>query len=263
VEKPLCLRREELVEIVEKHEKTYALDGKRPTLMVGYNRRFAPLTLELQARLAGRQRPLAMIFTCNAGAVPADHWVQDPLVGGGRILGEACHFIDLMHFLADCSPITHVAALECGAVAAGRAAETVSISLRFQDGSLGQLNYFANGSRSYPKERLEVFSEGRTLCIDNFRRLRGYGLRRANKKQWTQNKGHNEEFLAFVQAVRDGGESPITFESLANTTAASLAIVEALERRSVVEVHSPLQEDFEPLPGSGPDGCGVKQWSGE
>jgi len=236
VEKPLCLAAAELDAITEAYRKAGQSGPKRPILVVGYNRRFAPLIVLLRSRLAGRIHPLAMTFTCNAGAVPPGHWTQDPAIGGGRILGEACHFIDLLHFLAGESPIVKVAGLRHGQSDETNSGDTVSITLRFADGSLGQVNYFANGARRYPKERLEVFVEGRVLRMDNFRRLECYGFRGRGKRSWKQDKGHDQEFRAFVEAVRSGAESPIRFESIVGTTKATLAAREAVERETVVSV---------------------------
>jgi len=237
VEKPLCVTPSELARIKETYVGICQSGPRPPILMVGYNRRFASLTALLRSRLAGRTRPLATVFTCNAGPVPSDHWVQDPSVGGGRILGEACHFIDLAHFLADESPIVQVAALKHGPDDSTNTNDTVAISLRMADGSLGQIDYFANGPRSYPKERLEVFSEGRVFRIDNFKRLVSFGKGGGrNKRCWTQDKGHDEQFRQFVDAVRTGGASPIPFESLVNTAEATLAALDACRHGTAVEL---------------------------
>jgi predicted dehydrogenase/threonine dehydrogenase-like Zn-dependent dehydrogenase len=237
VEKPLCLAASELDEIAEAYRRAAEAFPLRPILMVGYNRRFAPLVTRLRAQIIGRKQPLAMTLTCNAGSIPASHWSQDPNSGGGRILGEACHFIDLLHFLAGEAPITQVAALGHGPLGSSNLNDTVAIVLRLADGSLGQINYFANGARQYPKERLEVFSEGSVLRIDNFRRLEGFGVgRRCRKRTWTQDKGHDEEFRLFIDAIRNGTESPIPFESLLNTSRATLATIEALANHKVVDV---------------------------
>ncbi len=233
VEKPLCLKPEELERIAEAHGRANGAGRQRPILMVGYNRRFAPLTQTLLSQVAGRKSPLAMIFTCNAGAIPGSHWVQDPAAGGGRILGEACHFIDLLHYVAGEAEIEEVAALKHGLDGAGNLGDTAAITLRFADGSLGQVNYFANGPRSFPKERLEVFWDEKAVRIDNFRKLRGFGCR-GGKRCWKQDKGHEAEVRAFVEALRGGGESPIRFESLMNTTRATFAVVEAMEGKCVV-----------------------------
>ncbi|NQT17520.1 MAG: Gfo/Idh/MocA family oxidoreductase [Planctomycetes bacterium] len=226
VEKPLCLRAEELGQIIDAYRRAAEVGPHRPILLVGYNRRFAPLTVALQARLAGRKSPLAMILTCNAGAVPTDSWVHDPNVGGGRVLGEACHFIDLLHYLTGEAEIRQVTALRLGSNSATNLNDTVSITLGFADGSLGQVNYFTNGAKSFPKERLEVFGGGHVLRIDNFRRLEGFGCRLRNRS-WRQDKGHDQEVAAFLEAVGSGRDSPISFKSIVNTTQATFAALKA------------------------------------
>jgi predicted dehydrogenase/threonine dehydrogenase-like Zn-dependent dehydrogenase len=240
VEKPLCLTADELARIEDAYGTACQTDAPPPVLMVGYNRRFAPLVQSLVDRLRGRQQPLSMIYTVNAGAIPASHWTQDPAVGGGRILGEACHFIDLLHFLTGESPITQVSALRHGLDEPSNRSDTVAISLRMADGSLGQINYFANGPKSFPKERLEVFSEGRAFRLDNFRRLEGFGGLVGKQRSWLQDKGHNAGFRAWVEAVRTGGESPIPLASLVNTTKAALAVGDAVRQRRVVELEAGL-----------------------
>jgi predicted dehydrogenase/threonine dehydrogenase-like Zn-dependent dehydrogenase len=240
VEKPFCLTDDELSRIEDAYGTACRTGTSRPMLMVGYNRRFAPLVLSLVERLRGRQQPLSMIYTVNAGAIPASHWTQDPAVGGGRILGEACHFIDLLHFLTGESPITQVSAMRHGLDEPSNRNDTVAISLRMADGSLGQINYFANGPKSFPKERLEVFSEGRAFRLDNFRRLEGFGCLVRKQRSWLQDKGHNAGFRAWVEAVRTGGASPIPLASLVNTTRAALAAGEAIRQRRVVELREGL-----------------------
>ncbi len=234
VEKPLCLTVAELDQIVKAHDAASELGPRRPILMVGFNRRFAPLVEDMRSQLAGRTRPLAMIYTCNAGAIPASHWVQDPAIGGGRILGEACHFVDLLYYLTGESPIVQVAGLRHGPDEPTNLDDTVAITLRFADGSLGQINYFANGARDFPKERLEVFSEGRTLRLDNFRRLEVFGAHGRSRRLWRQDKGHDAEFAAFVRAVAEGGESPIRLESLVHVTQATLAAREAIQSQTTL-----------------------------
>jgi len=250
VEKPLCLSSGELETILGAYQKAYQVGPAPPVLMVGYNRRFAPLVTLVRRRLVGRRQPMAMTYTCNAGSLPAGHWAQDSKLGGGRIIGEACHFIDLLHFLADEAPITHVAALRHGAQDPTNLNDTVAITLQLADGSLGQINYFANGARNFPKERLEVFSEGRVLRVDNYRRLESFGCRGPNRRCWIPDKGHNQEFQAFVQAVRKGGDSPISLQSLCNTATAALAALEAIEQQRVVSVDS-IQQPTEPCKGAG------------
>ncbi|MFO8012854.1 MAG: Gfo/Idh/MocA family oxidoreductase, partial [Phycisphaerae bacterium] len=184
--------------------------------------------------LAGRGGPLCMNMTVNAGYVPPDHWVQDPVRGGGRIIGEACHFIDLLAFLGG-SPVRAVSAMMVGGEAAVRE-DKMTIGLAFEDGSIGTVNYFANGSGRYPKELLEVFSDRRTLHLDNFRRMTGYGFPGFRKmKRLSQDKGHDAEYAGFLQKVEAGGAPLVPLDDLLNVTLASFAaLTSAREARSVV-----------------------------
>jgi predicted dehydrogenase/threonine dehydrogenase-like Zn-dependent dehydrogenase len=176
-----------------------------PQLMVGFNRRFAPQVQKMKALLAPVKEPKSFIMTMNAGAIPASHWTQDNAVGGGRIIGEACHFIDLMRFLAG-SPIVSVQARRMGDVPGIAITEDkASITLGFEDGSFGTILYLANGAASFPKERVEVFAAGRVLQLDNFRKLTGYGWPGFRKMNlWKQDKGQNACAAAFLQAVEKG-----------------------------------------------------------
>jgi predicted dehydrogenase/threonine dehydrogenase-like Zn-dependent dehydrogenase len=228
VEKPLCLTRDELTAVTEVHRGLLDRGPHRPILMVGFNRRFSPLVGVIGERLRGRRRPLTMTFTANVGDIEPSHWVHDPAVGGGRLVGEACHFIDLLRHLAGV-PISRVFAT-ASPVNNAPAPDTASITLDFADGSVGVVNYFANGSRRYPKEILEVFCEGRVLRMENFRRLRwfGYAGIRSSETLRRQDKGHNAEMLAFVDSVRDGKESPIPFDQIAEVTEASFAMMDVI-----------------------------------
>ena len=232
VEKPLALTLEELGEIVRVHAEAVAA-GHRPVLMVGFNRRFAPQVQKIKALLAGVKEPKAFVMTVNAGAIPADHWTQDPAVGGGRIVGEACHFIDLLRFLAG-SPIRAMQASSIGKVPEAAVAEDkASITLTFADGSLGTVLYLANGHKSFPKERLEVFAGGRILQLDNFRRLVGFGWPGFSKmNRWRQDKGQKACVAAFLDAIRKGEPSPIPFEEIAETTRVTFEIANALRTQS-------------------------------
>ena len=225
VEKPLALSPAELAEVE-------TLKAQRPelVLMVGFNRRFAPHTKRARELLAGVKEPKAFVMTVNAGAIPDDHWVHDPEVGGGRIVGEGCHYIDLLRFLAG-APIVSVQAMSIEPPGRAARADRVTFGLRFADGSIGTVHYLANGSKAFPKERLEIFCAGRILQIDNFRRMRGYGwpgFRRMNLIR--QDKGHAAEAASFVQAVRAGGPSPIPFEEIVEVNQTSFEIVETLRR---------------------------------
>lgn len=204
VEKPLCLSLGELQDIEAAYDRR-SETGRQPVLMVGFNRRFAPQVQRIKSLLAGVGGAKSFVMTVNAGSIPADHWTQDAEVGGGRIVGEACHFIDLLRFLAG-SPITRHSrmAMDCAN------GDTVSLQLEFADGSVGTIHYFANGSKEFPKERLEVFASGQVLQLDNFRKLHGFGwpgFRTMNL--WRQDKGQNACAAAFMDAIQNGTEAPI------------------------------------------------------
>ena len=208
VEKPLALTEADL-RAVEAAYAAACARGAAPVFMVGFNRRFAPLTLALRDILARLPGPRCLVYTVNAGEVPAEHWIHEPLIGGGRIVGEVCHFIDLLRCLA-ASPIVGVEALAVPA-AGGGLSESVSVSLRFADDSIGTVHYFANGARSFPKERLEVFTAGRTLRLDNFRKLETFsGPRSVPWLPRRQNKGNQACIRAFVAAVKGGLPSPMS-----------------------------------------------------
>jgi predicted dehydrogenase/threonine dehydrogenase-like Zn-dependent dehydrogenase len=219
VEKPLALRLADL-------ERVAAAAAGRPDrcVMVGFNRRFAPQVLKMRQLLAGAPGPKTLVMTVNAGAIPANHWTQDRAVGGGRLVGEGCHFIDLLRHLAD-SPIESFSATRMQAATP----DTASITLRFADGSLGTILYLANGSKAFPKERLEVFCAGRVLQLDNFRCLTGFGWPGFSKlKLWRQDKGQTACARAFVDAVARGGPSPIPLSELLEVGRISIEIEEAL-----------------------------------
>jgi predicted dehydrogenase len=222
VEKPLALTEEELDAIERAHGA--ARDAGRPVrIMVGFNRRFAPHTVEMRRLLAQRSEPKCFIVTVNAGDVPADHWTQDPAIGGGRIIGEACHFIDLMRHLAG-SPLTQVSAQMIGPSPGLKVrSDKAVITLGFADGSLGTIHYLANGGKAFPKERIEVFCGGGVLQIDNFLRLRSYSWPGARAlRLWRQDKGHAAGAAAFVAAVRQGAASPIPFDEIIEVSRATI-----------------------------------------
>lgn len=206
VEKPLCLTLEELASI----ESRFMSMPSPPILMVGFNRRFAPQAQLMKQLLKGVSGPKTFVMTVNAGAISAAHWTQDREVGGGRIIGEACHFIDLLRFLAG----VPIAAWQ-NQVMDAATRDTVTLSLKFADGSIGTIHYFANGSKSFPKERLEIFAAGRVLQLDNFRKLKGFGWPGFKTMNlWRQDKGQQACVKAFVAAIAGSGRSPIQFEEL-------------------------------------------------
>jgi len=208
VEKPLALRVEELDEIA------CAVEESGHLIMAGFNRRFAPLTTELRRRLFGRAGPLAVVVTVNAGAIPPDHWTRDAEQGGGRIVGEACHFIDLARCLTD-SPIIDLTVVSARDRNGCVVDDVAHLSLEFADGSTGVVHYLSNGSRAFPKERVECFWDGRTASIDNWRRLLGYeGVLPWIERTRRMDKGHASEITEWLKAVSAGGPTPIPFEEL-------------------------------------------------
>ena len=232
VEKPLAMSREQLgaIEAAEREA------GDRQ-LMVGFNRRFSPLTEKMKELLAPRSAPACLVMTVNAGAIPREHWAQDPLVGGGRIIGEACHFIDLLAYLAG-APIERVAAFRVGGAEDGVTEDKTTIQLAFADGSVGTVHYFANGPKDLPKERLEVFFERKALQLDNFKRLRGYGFADFSKLALpSQDKGQRVQMARFVEGLAKG-ERLIPFAQLRNVTLASFAAVEAARDGAVISLGS-------------------------
>jgi predicted dehydrogenase len=221
IEKPLCIDRAQL-------ERVIAAQAAAPDcrVMVGFNRRFAPQVAKIAKLLRGVAEPKNFVMTVNAGLLPADHWTNDPVVGGGRMIGEGCHFVDLLRFLAG-QPITDIQAMQLGdSPALSRADDKLVCTLRFADGSVGTIQYLGNGHRSFSKERLEVFCAGRVLQLDNFLRLRGFGWPGFRSLGlWKQDKGHQAEVTAFVEAVRTGGPAPIPFHELVEVTEATFEIV--------------------------------------
>jgi predicted dehydrogenase len=234
VEKPLCLNIEELKEIELTYSSLLTLNPAL-NLMVGFNRRFSPHLVKIKGLLAGRTEPLTMSMTVNAGSIPPEHWAQDPERGGGRIIGEGCHFIDLLSFLAE-APVTAVSARMVGGHTPVRE-DKMSILFGFADGSVGTVNYFANGAKSYPKETLEVFGDGRVIRMENFRTTTGYGFKGFRSfRTWRQDKGHRAEIAAFVNAVAAGGAPLIPFEQIVNISRASFAAVESARTGRTVEI---------------------------
>lgn len=226
VEKPLALNREQL-DLVRQAVQ----EAPDQQLLVGFNRRFAPLVQKMKQLVEQRTEPISIIYTVNAGAIPADHWTQDPQAGGGRIIGEGCHFVDLIRYLVG-HPIVGVTARMMGASAGLQVREDkMTILLDFADGSTGTVHYLANGSKRFPKERVELFSEGRILELDNFKRLTGYGWPGfRGERSWRQDKGHKQEVQSFVQRVQDGGEWLIPWAELEEVTLATFVAVEQAQR---------------------------------
>lgn len=195
-------------------------------LMVGFNRRFAPQIQTIKKLLQTQSAPKSFIMTVNAGMIPQDHWTQDRKIGAGRIIGEACHFIDLLRFLSG-SKIENWHAVSVNST--GICGDKTIITMSFEDGSIGSIHYLANGHKSFPKERLEVFCDGKILQLDNFRKLIGFGWKNFKKHNLRrQNKGQNECVSAFIDAIKDGKPAPIDFNELMEISRVAIEIAEAL-----------------------------------
>jgi predicted dehydrogenase len=219
VEKPLCMTHSEVDQIAEAMR-----EHPEAQVMVGFNRRFAPHVVEMKRLLKGKTGPKSFVVTINAGAIPPDHWTQDPSVGGGRIIGEGCHFIDLMRFLA-ASPIQDARARAM----TSQSSDTVSIDLSFEDGSIGTIHYFANGSKAFPKERVEVFADGGVLQLDNYRVLKGFGWKGAKTMSlWRQDKGQSACAAAFIQSIENGTPAPIAREELLEVAKVTIELAESI-----------------------------------
>jgi predicted dehydrogenase/threonine dehydrogenase-like Zn-dependent dehydrogenase len=234
VEKPLCLSEEELERIAALFVAGQAA-GRGPLLMVGFNRRFSPLALAMKSALAGA--PLSAVYRVNAGFIPADSWIQDPAVGGGRIVGEVCHFIDFLIFLTGSLPVSvHAAALE----APGNLHDSVTVTLRFANGSLGTVCYFAQGDKGCPKERVEIFANRTTLVLDDFKSLTTYaGGRKKEKRLSAQDKGQAGCVGGFIDAILKGEPAPVPFTEIHAATLATLKALESIRTGQVVTLAFP------------------------
>ena len=226
VEKPLALNLAELA-LVEAAYQKQAEAGGQATVSVGFNRRFSPMAVQMSKLLGQNPGPINMVFTMNAGAIPASSWVHDLAVGGGRIIGEACHFIDMAAFLSK-SKVVAVMANALGPNVA-ESTDNAIITLRMENGSQAVINYLSNGNKAYSKERAEIYSQGRTLILDNFRRLDGFGFKGFERTKGTMDKGHKQQFEQLFARLRTGGEPLIAFDSLVNTTKASFAAIESIK----------------------------------
>ncbi len=228
VEKPLALNIEELDAITEAYHKGNS------TLTVGFNRRFSPYAVKMKSLLGNSNTPIHVIATMNAGMIPANVWVHDLNVGGGRIIGEACHFIDLISYFTGSKVIS--VCMNAMGKAPEENTDNATLLLKYADGSNGVINYFANGSKTYSKERVEVYSQERTLTLDNWRNLKGYGFKGFSKMKSKMDKGHKSQFELLVKQINNGGEALIPFDELINTTKASFAAIESLKKAAWVDV---------------------------
>ena len=228
VEKPLALSSEELDEIIKEYNQ------RNVSVSVGFNRRFAPLAKQMKKVLGNDNAPMNIIATMNAGFIPAEVWIHDMEVGGGRIIGEACHYIDLCTYFAG-SKVVSVCMNAMGTNPQEHT-DNASILLKYENGTNAVINYFANGSKAYSKERVEVFSQERTLVMDNWRRLNAYGFKGFSKSSSKQDKGHYNQFNELITQQQKGGFPIIPFDEIVNTTKASFAAIESLKQGKWIEV---------------------------
>ena len=230
VEKPICLNIEELKKIEDVYYRQHEAETRQ--LMVGFNRRFAPHAVALKERLA--EGPMSMIYRVNAGAIPADTWIQDPAIGGGRIIGEVCHFIDFLTFMCDSLPVRVYASTLPDPKHLN---DTVAINLEFANGSVGTVCYFANGSKKVPKEYVEVYQSGLTGIIRDFKELEICGEGKLlRKKLLRQNKGQACMVKTFVDRVKNGGSSLIRDDEIFAVTRATFSVMESLQNRQAVSI---------------------------
>jgi predicted dehydrogenase/threonine dehydrogenase-like Zn-dependent dehydrogenase len=230
VEKPLAITFEQMATVTQT-----ILAHPDQQLAVGFNRRFSPHISRCRELLRGRAEPLAINILVNAGEIPADHWVHNKEIGGGRIIGEACHFIDLVVSLTG-SLIKQVSAVQVGRDSAVRDDKMI-LSLLTEDGSIASICYFANGNKSFPKETIQIFSDNRVLVVDNFRRTSGHGFKGFRSLRTSrQEKGHRQQFAAFLHAVAQGGAWIIPFSELENVTLTAIAAVESAETETNINL---------------------------
>ena len=243
-EKPLCISKNELVDLVScyRDRRTQSL------LMVGFNRRFAPMAIQLRQFLSKVSQPLTLHYRVNAGPLPPDHWVNDPEQGGGRIVSEVCHFMDLLSFVADSMPS------QVQTRAIGKREQSFVITVRFANGSDGTISYLVDGDRSFSKERLEVFGGGCAAVVDDFRTLELVrdGRRRTVRSRFRQNKGHAAEWQAFVRAIKQGNDSPIPFAQIVSSTLATLCAVESRCNGQAIAVDSASLSVVNPISTNSP-----------
>jgi predicted dehydrogenase len=229
VEKPLAITPEQLKEIEQQ-----LLITNNSLLLTGFNRRFAPLAQSLSSFFSRRTQPMHIHYRVNAGAIPLNHWTQDPEIGGGRIIGEGCHFVDFITFLVGTAPDSVIAhALPDG----GKYREdNVSMTFTFPDGSLGTVDYLANGDKSFPKERVEVFCGGQVAVLDDFVSLQTVKDGKRKEVKGAQNKGWVEEWKIFSKSIREGSEPPVPYEQLIGVTNSTFAAVESLRKQESIRL---------------------------
>lgn len=231
VEKPLAITEDQLRVVME------VLNGTRGQLMVGFNRRFSPAARIVKEHFEKRSTPLCMSYRVNAGLVPPDHWVHDPKQGGGRIIGEICHFVDLLGFFAGSEPKTVFARGIHGRRSTPLTCDNLNVTIEFEDGSLGSIIYTAAGDGTYPKERVEIFGEGSVGVMENFQKTTLFkDGKKFSYRHRGSSKGHREEVEAFIEALRSGRPMPISYKELICATLSTFKMVESLQTNLPMKV---------------------------
>jgi len=228
VEKPLALNLAELDQIIA------SIENSNKTVTVGFNRRFAPLAVKMKSLLGNSGAPMNIVATMNSGFIPGNVWVHDMEIGGGRIIGEACHFIDLISFLTN-SQVVSVCMNALGQHPMDNT-DNATILLKYENGTNAVINYFANGSKAYSKERVEVYHQERTLVMDNWRKLTGYGFKNFSSASSGQDKGHQSQFNLLIESITKGGSQIIPIDQIINTTKASFAAIESLRNGTWINI---------------------------
>lgn len=227
VEKPLAITLEDLAKIEEVYKKGST------SLTIGFNRRFSPFIQEAKKAIGNSGAPINVIATMNAGAIPSDHWVQDMETGGGRIIGEACHYIDLITYLT--GSLVDEVIMNAQGINPESGTDNASILLRYKNGAQGVINYFSDGNKAYSKERVEIYDQGKNIIIDNFRKSTYFGYKTKGSKK-SQDKGHHEQFRRWNEMVKTGGEAIISYDEVMNTSKAAIACVTSLVNRAWTSV---------------------------
>ena len=227
VEKPLAITSIELNNIQKVYNKS------NNSLIVGFNRRFSKFTVDAKKAIGEKGQAINVVATMNAGFIPLESWVQDLETGGGRIIGEACHYIDLISFL--CQSQVESVVMNSQGLNPEKNTDNVSILLRYKNGSQGVINYFSDGNKSYQKERIEIYDQGKNIVIDNFRKISFYGYNTRGYKK-SQDKGHFEQFNRWNQMIVKGLVPIISFESIINTSKTAFACLESLTKKSWIDI---------------------------
>ena len=224
VEKPLAIK----IDDIRKIEDFYNQNNVTSKLMLGFNRRFARHSIIAKNLLNKVKQPKTFIITVNAGEVPKDSWLHDKEIGGGRIIGEACHFVDLLRFFVG-EPIKSFQTINLSNSGKNIVNDKASISLSFEDGSFGVIHYLANGGPSYPKERIEIFCNNSVLQINNWRTMKAYNWPGFNKSNlWIQDKGQDLCVQKFVESIKSGSEAPIPLDEIIEVSKAIIEINDSI-----------------------------------